>query len=130
MSTGRSCKYCKRPYLVSDDVFAENPFCSKCLHERISITAFAHVNEQLADLARLAGDLVDALPGCEIDGCRQVATRSFYSTLRCDEHRLKHEFRPSDQETSDHSYAAPLRALQAKLATLDGAAGCEAKEKT
>lgn len=35
---GRRCKFCERPYPVSDEDAAENPFCQACLHERVRLT--------------------------------------------------------------------------------------------
>lgn len=34
----RRCQYCRREMKVSDRSYAENPFCNRCLNERISIS--------------------------------------------------------------------------------------------
>lgn len=34
--TVEPCAYCKRPLRCSVRARAENPFCSKCLHERLA----------------------------------------------------------------------------------------------
>ena len=33
------CQYCARPYPTSVESYAENPFCSACLNERIRVAA-------------------------------------------------------------------------------------------
>jgi hypothetical protein len=32
------CMYCRNPMMVSAPVYDENPFCLKCLHERLTRT--------------------------------------------------------------------------------------------
>lgn len=33
------CRYCKRKMRVSQQAYAENPFCKHCLHERMQLAA-------------------------------------------------------------------------------------------
>jgi hypothetical protein len=41
----RVCKFCQRPHPISDEGYAENPFCNSCLHERVRITVEARAEE-------------------------------------------------------------------------------------
>ena len=96
--------------------------CGHCEEDAFLAYERDKAKTQLADLARLAKALDDALPRCgsdlyETNGCTKVATL-------CEEGDCGEGYQCDDHGSEDFEldYAAPLRALQAKLATLDGAA--------
>lgn len=83
--------------------------------------------EQAADRAAVRA-LVESLPRCEVEkGCERPATRDWDSIgerrLCCDEHdpKMDHPFYEKYFYPIDH--AAPLRALQARMATWEPAGG-------
>lgn len=90
------------------------------------------VQQKLTSLATLAAALVEALPVCDyITGsqskgmytCGKLATRRDYHHHACEEHRTA----PNGEVYGEERYAAPLRALLAKLAELragETSAGC------
>ena len=41
------CRYCRREMLVSATAYAENPFCNRCLPERMRLAADSEIQWRL-----------------------------------------------------------------------------------
>jgi hypothetical protein len=39
MGEHKFCKFCKRWMDVSDESYAQNPYCARCYHDRLRITS-------------------------------------------------------------------------------------------
>lgn len=69
LSGSRRCRYCERAMMVSAEAYLENPFCRRCLHDRIESASAAQGQTQL----RFVGDYALIIPtiGTPSSGGRQ-----------------------------------------------------------
>lgn len=78
------CAYCQRPLRCSDRARAENPFCGKCLHERMHIAVELRFRENISIAilcARRAARLTQAQLA-QLTGLKQSAIAHFEASRR------------------------------------------------